>query len=40
MALPEGESAGLIAYHLGKETAEDGFQLLRNELEIKIEVNK
>ncbi|KAJ5645897.1 hypothetical protein N7490_002269 [Penicillium lividum] len=29
VALPEGESAGLIAYDLGKETAEDGFQLLR-----------
>lgn len=29
VALPEGESAGLIAYGLGKETAEDGFQLLR-----------
>jgi nucleoside phosphorylase len=30
VALPEGESAGLVAYDLGKETAEDGFQLLRN----------
>ncbi|KAJ5758510.1 hypothetical protein N7520_005666 [Penicillium odoratum] len=29
VALPEGESAGLIAYDLGKDTAEDGFQLLR-----------
>ncbi|RTE83521.1 hypothetical protein BHE90_001898 [Fusarium euwallaceae] len=28
VGLPEGESAGLIAYELGKETA-DGFQLLR-----------
>ncbi|KAJ4262971.1 hypothetical protein NW762_006584 [Fusarium torreyae] len=28
VGLPEGESAGLIAYDLGKETA-DGFQLLR-----------
>ncbi|KAJ4144650.1 hypothetical protein LMH87_003525 [Akanthomyces muscarius] len=28
VALPEGESAGLIAYDLGKETG-DGFQLLR-----------
>lgn len=29
VALPEGESAGLIAYDLGKESAADGFQLLR-----------
>jgi nucleoside phosphorylase len=29
VALPEGESAGLIAYDLGKETSDDGFQLLR-----------
>ena len=29
MALPEGESAGLIAYELGKETTEAGFQPLR-----------
>jgi nucleoside phosphorylase len=29
VALPEGDSAGLIAYDLGKETGEDGFQLLR-----------
>ncbi|KAK8036901.1 hypothetical protein PG991_001215 [Apiospora marii] len=29
VALPEGESAGLIAYELGKETTEDGFQPLR-----------
>jgi hypothetical protein len=29
VALPEGESAGLVAYGLGKETADDGFQLLR-----------
>jgi nucleoside phosphorylase len=29
VGLPEGESAGLIAYDLGKETAKDGFQLLR-----------
>ncbi|POR34543.1 Putative Pfs, NACHT and WD domain protein [Tolypocladium paradoxum] len=29
VALPEGESAGLIAYDLGKETAKDGFQPLR-----------
>ncbi|KAF4456158.1 kinesin light chain [Fusarium austroafricanum] len=29
VGLPEGESAGLIAYDLGKET-EDGFQLLRS----------
>lgn len=28
VALPEGESAGLVAYDLGKET-KDGFQLLR-----------
>lgn len=28
VALPEGESAGLIAYDLGKETTEGGFQLL------------
>jgi hypothetical protein len=27
VALPEGESAGLVAYNLGKET-EDGFPLL------------
>ncbi|KAK5633466.1 hypothetical protein RRF57_009180 [Xylaria bambusicola] len=29
VGLPTGESAGLIAYDLGKETAKDGFQLLR-----------
>jgi nucleoside phosphorylase len=29
VALPEGDSAGLIAYDLGKETGSDGFQLLR-----------
>jgi nucleoside phosphorylase len=29
VALPEGDSAGLVAYDLGKETAEDGFQPLR-----------
>ena len=29
VALPEGKSAGLIAYDLGKETATDGFQPLR-----------
>ena len=29
VALPEGESAGLIAYELGKETTEAGFQPLR-----------
>ncbi|KAI1130081.1 purine and uridine phosphorylase [Nemania abortiva] len=29
VALPEGESAGLVAYDLGKETASDGFQPLR-----------
>ncbi|KAK8851762.1 Kinesin light chain [Apiospora arundinis] len=29
VALPEGESAGLIAYELGKETTEDGFRPLR-----------
>jgi nucleoside phosphorylase len=29
VALPEGDSAGLVAYDLGKETAGDGFQLLR-----------
>ena len=29
VALPTGESAGLIAYDLGKETGQDGFQLLR-----------
>lgn len=29
VALPVGESAGLIAYDLGKETDKDGFQLLR-----------
>jgi hypothetical protein len=28
VALPEGDSAGLVAYELGKETA-DGFQLLK-----------
>jgi nucleoside phosphorylase len=28
VGLPEGESAGLIAYDLGKETGKDGFQLL------------
>ncbi|KAI7911451.1 hypothetical protein M0657_010955 [Pyricularia oryzae] len=30
VALPDGESAGLVAYDLGKETAESGFQLLRH----------
>jgi hypothetical protein len=30
VALPEGESAGLVAYDLGIETADDGFQLLRD----------
>ncbi|KAF2233726.1 hypothetical protein EV356DRAFT_559789 [Viridothelium virens] len=30
VALPNGESAGLIAYDLGKETEHDGFQLLRS----------
>ncbi|XWX01986.1 hypothetical protein V2A60_010018 [Cordyceps javanica] len=29
VALPEGDSAGLIAYDLGKETSSDGFQSLR-----------
>ncbi|KAI3319314.1 purine and uridine phosphorylase [Xylariaceae sp. AK1471] len=29
VALPEGESAGLVAYDLGKETTKDGFQPLR-----------
>ncbi|KAK8016091.1 purine and uridine phosphorylase [Apiospora rasikravindrae] len=29
VALPDGESAGLVAYELGKETTEDGFQPLR-----------
>jgi nucleoside phosphorylase len=29
VALPTGDSAGLIAYDLGKETEKDGFQLLR-----------
>ena len=29
VGLPTGESAGLIAYDLGKETGNDGFQLLR-----------
>ncbi|KAI5460637.1 nucleoside phosphorylase domain-containing protein [Mariannaea sp. PMI_226] len=29
VALPEGESAGLIAYDLGKEMGRDGFQILR-----------
>ena len=29
VALPEGDSAGLIAYELGKETGSEGFQLLR-----------
>ncbi|RYO92932.1 hypothetical protein DL762_001423 [Monosporascus cannonballus] len=29
VGLPTGESAGLIAYDLGKETAKDGFQPLR-----------
>ncbi|RYO87579.1 hypothetical protein DL766_008356 [Monosporascus sp. MC13-8B] len=29
VGLPTGESAGLIAYDLGKETTKDGFQLLR-----------
>ncbi len=28
VALPEGDSAGLVAYDLGKETGKDGFQLL------------
>ncbi|KAI6313488.1 hypothetical protein MCOR07_006826 [Pyricularia oryzae] len=30
VALPDGESAGLVAYNLGKETAKSGFQLLRH----------
>lgn len=30
VALPEGESAGLIDYDLGKETGSDGFQLLQS----------
>lgn len=29
VALPEGDSAGLIAYELGKETDSDGFKLLQ-----------
>ncbi|KAK1837667.1 TPR domain protein (kinesin light chain), partial [Colletotrichum chrysophilum] len=29
VALPDGDSAGLVAYDLGKETGPDGFQLLR-----------
>jgi hypothetical protein len=29
VALPEGDSAGLVGYDLGKETGNDGFQLLR-----------
>lgn len=29
VALPEGDSDGLIAYDLGKETGSDGFQLLK-----------
>jgi nucleoside phosphorylase len=29
VALPEGDSAGLVAYDLGKETSTNGFQLLR-----------
>jgi len=29
VALPEGETAGVVAYDLGKETGKDGFQLLR-----------
>ncbi|KAI0875631.1 purine and uridine phosphorylase [Hypoxylon argillaceum] len=29
VALPDGETAGLVAYDLGKETAHDGFQPLR-----------
>lgn len=29
VALPEGESAGLVAYDLGRETTNDGIQLLR-----------
>lgn len=29
VGIPEGNSAGLIAYDLGKETGQDGFQLLR-----------
>jgi nucleoside phosphorylase len=30
VGLPEGDTAGLIAYDLGKETGKDGFQLLRS----------
>ena len=30
VGLPEGESAGLVAYDLGKETDKDGFQLLHS----------
>ncbi|KAL9096290.1 MAG: hypothetical protein Q9165_001287 [Trypethelium subeluteriae] len=30
VALPDGESAGLIAYDLGKETEKEGFRLLRS----------
>ncbi|KAJ2976864.1 hypothetical protein NUW58_g7983 [Xylaria curta] len=30
VAVGEGDSAGLVAYDLGKETANDGFQLLRH----------
>lgn len=29
VALPDGENAGLVAYDLGKETADSGIQLLR-----------
>ena len=29
VGLPRGKSAGLIAYDLGKETGNNGFQLLR-----------
>ncbi|KAJ6789702.1 hypothetical protein PWT90_00566 [Aphanocladium album] len=30
VGLPQGDNAGIIAYELGKETAEDGFQLLHH----------
>lgn len=30
VALPDGEGAGLVAYDLGKETGQDGVQLLRS----------
>ncbi|KAJ1325413.1 adenosylhomocysteine nucleosidase [Microdochium nivale] len=30
VALPEGESAGLVAYELGKETTDNGLQLLQS----------